>query len=136
MLIRIKNSISSLTVLGLMLLIGVPSVLPAADDHVVAPSELRKAVQQAAKVRQQNSETVHRLFSSPDAAKALGRAGIDSERVAPAVTLLDDETLQRLADRARGLESDFEGGALSNQEITYILIALATAVVILVIVVA
>ena len=57
-------------------------------------------------------------------------------KVEKAIPLLNDEELSRLASQCRQVESDISAGALSNQEITYILIALATAVIILVIVVA
>ena len=50
-----------------------------------------------------------------------------------AVAALDSETLQRLAERVSAVNADVSAGALSNQELTYIVIALATAVLILVI---
>jgi hypothetical protein len=56
--------------------------------------------------------------------------------VEKAIPLLNDEELDRLASQCSQVESDISAGALSNQEITYIIIALATAVIILVIVVA
>ncbi len=61
---------------------------------------------------------------------------IDAGQVTKAIPTLTDEDLARLAQRAASAESDFAAGALSNQELTYIVIALATAVVILVIVAA
>jgi hypothetical protein len=45
---------------------------------------------------------------------------------------LNDEELSRLASQCRQVESDISAGSLSNQEITYILIALATAVIIVI----
>ena len=59
--------------------------------------------------------------------------GVD-DQVTAALPLLGDEELAQLASRAERAQADFAAGALSNQEITYILIALATAVIILVIV--
>jgi hypothetical protein len=61
---------------------------------------------------------------------------MDQSKVRQAVSFLSDEELARLAARATRIENDFAAGALNNQQITYILIALATAVVILVIVAA
>jgi hypothetical protein len=56
--------------------------------------------------------------------------------VEQAIPLLNDEELSRLASRCRQVESDISGGELNNQEMTYIIIALATAVIILVLVAA
>ena len=67
---------------------------------------------------------------------ALSNQIVTASKVEKAIPLLNDEELSRLASQCRQVESDISAGALSNQEITYILIALATAVIILVIVVA
>jgi hypothetical protein len=66
----------------------------------------------------------------------LGHQFVNATKVEKAIPLLNDEELSRLASQCRQVENDISAGALSNQEITYILIALATAVIILVIVVA
>jgi len=50
--------------------------------------------------------------------------------------MLNDQELARLAARAEKANSDFAAGSLTNQELTYIVIALGTAVLILVIVAA
>ena len=52
------------------------------------------------------------------------------------VSLLGDDDLARLAAQTDRVRADLEAGALTNQQLTYIVIALATAVIILVIVVA
>ena len=49
---------------------------------------------------------------------------------------MSDEDLARLAAQSEKLQKDVAAGALTNQQITYILIALGTAVIILVIVAA
>jgi hypothetical protein len=79
---------------------------------------------------------VRGLFSSPQAKKALSATRMDAGKIADAVALLDDAELARLSQRASKAQADFAAGALSNQELTYIVIALATAVIILVIVAA
>jgi len=49
---------------------------------------------------------------------------------------LPDEELARLAARTEKVRKDFAAGALTNQQITYIIIALATALIVVIIVVA
>ena len=61
---------------------------------------------------------------------------VNLSKVEKAIPLLSDEELSQLASQCRQVGNDISAGSLSNQEITYILIALATAVIILVIVVA
>jgi len=106
------------------------------QDHVVTPADLRQAARTAAESRQTNLKKLRSFFASGPARDALNSARLDSRRVTAAVALLGDQELARLAARADGIQRDFSAGALSNLELTYIVIALATAVFILVIVVA
>ncbi len=114
-------------------LVAVPA-LP--QDHVVTPAELRKAVKTASEIRAKNRTQVEAFFSSEPARKALKSVGMDPVRVRNAVASLSDEELARLSEKTAGIERDFKAGALTSQELTYAVIALATAVIILVIVVA
>lgn len=107
-----------------------------AQDHVVTPADLHKDRVTATETRETNQAKVEKFFTSDQAKKALKSAGIKEKKVLEAVGQLTDEELQRLATRTDKIQSDFAAGALTNQEITYILIALATAVIIIVIVVA
>jgi hypothetical protein len=107
-----------------------------ADDHVVSPSELHKRLLEASSQHDRNLAKVTAFFSTESAAQALQKAGVSSDRVQRAVSSLDSEELARLASRVDKVQKDFAGGALNNQELTYIVIALATAVIILVIVAA
>jgi hypothetical protein len=107
-----------------------------AEDHVVPLSELRENIVSVSKTRQRNVSTVERFLSSPVAEKAIKRAGFDRNTVVRAVATLSDDELSRLSARAERAQQDLAAGALSNQELTYIVIALATAVIILVIVAA
>ncbi len=114
-------------------------LLPAtllAEDHVAPLSELQKSMVKASEIRQANVSTVQKFFSSDSAKKALKRAGINSTKVVKAVPALSDDELARLADRASRAQQDFAAGALSNQELTYVVIALAAALLVIIIVVA
>ena len=107
-----------------------------ADDHAVSAADLHQVLVDSAKTRQTNVETVQKFFSSEIVKNALSKQIVTASKVEKAIPLLNDEELGRLASQCRQVESDISAGSLSNQEITYILIALATAVIILVIVVA
>jgi len=103
-------------------------------DHVVPAPDLRQAVRSAAHAREDNLAKLQNFFSSEPAKKAFATVKIDSAKVSQALSFLDDEELARLAARSDKIQNDVAAGALTNQQITYVLIALATAVIILVLV--
>jgi hypothetical protein len=116
--------------LGLWFLCGVAF---ATENHIVSRKELQRHVISASQSRRENRATLERFFSSDAARRTLQGAGLDSAQVVRAVSVLSDEELARLAERARQAQSDFAAGALTNQQLTYIVIALGTAVFILII---
>lgn len=124
--------------LGLMcaLWLSGSALLTAASDHLVQPSDLKQALEKNAELRKANIEKLQSFFKSEVAQKALKSTRLDAQRIEKAIPFLSGEELARLAAQAQSAESDFTAGALTNQQITYIIIALATAVVILIIVVA
>ena len=120
-----------------LLTVGVLPLLSqtASDgDHIVSTGDLQKAVHATAQARQENLAKIDRFFSSEPARKAFETVRLDPVKVSHAVSFLSDEELARLAAQTDKVQSDVAAGALTNQQITYILIALATAVIILVIV--
>ncbi len=108
----------------------------AGEDHVVNPEELQAAIFNAARARQNDLSRVRSFFSSKPAVKALQGARLDPVKIERAVSQLDDQELARLASRTDQVQKDLAAGALNTQQLTYIVIALATAVIILVIVAA
>jgi Flp pilus assembly protein TadB len=108
------------------------SSLSAAQEHVVSSAELEQATVAASRSRQQNISKVEKFFASKHAEAALKSAHLDPVQVSKAVPTLSDQELARLASRVDKAQKDFAAGALTNQQITYILIALATAVVVLI----
>jgi len=108
----------------------------SAEEHVVPLTELSGRLAQSAAERDANRRSVARLFSSPEAAGALKNAGIDRATVDAAIALLSEAELARLASRAARLEADVAAGALNNQQLTYVIIALATALIVTIIFVA
>ena len=51
-----------------------------------------------------------------------------------AIATLSPDELARLSARTTEIQNDFAAGALTNEQLTYIVIALATAVIVLIIV--
>ncbi|HKW98551.1 MAG TPA: hypothetical protein VJN43_12515 [Bryobacteraceae bacterium] len=105
-----------------------------ADDHIVPAPVLHQSVRSAAQAREANLVKIEKLFSSEPAQNAFRTIKIDPARVTRGIALLSDDEIARLAAQSEKIENDLAAGALTNQQITYILIALATAVIILVIV--
>ena len=110
------------------------SQIANAQGPVVSQDELKQALADAAKTRKENLDQVRTFFSSEQAREAFKSAHLDSERVQKAVSSLDDNELSKLANQTRHIQNDFAAGALTNQQITYILIALGTAVIVLILV--
>jgi hypothetical protein len=109
-----------------------PSVL--AESHVLSSNELQQQMITAANERQGKVERVQQFFGSEVAQKALKASGMNYKQVQSAVAQLDDRELAQLAAKTDKAQQDFAAGALSNQQITYILIALATAVIVIILV--
>jgi hypothetical protein len=131
-----------LLVFSLSLLLSISPTLAAQTQAVspspqaVSPSQLHEAIMDAAKTQQQNRSDVQAFFSGELARKAMKVGKIDYQRVQTAVATLSPEELARLAARTNQLQQDFAGGALNSQQTTYAIIALATAVFVLIIVAA
>ncbi|MGH9736068.1 MAG: hypothetical protein ACRD8A_15935 [Candidatus Acidiferrales bacterium] len=118
----------------LFMFAGVQAQRTWAQEHVVSSSDLQKDVNQAARTRRSQELKIETFLQTPRAKKALAAANIDYKTVEKGVPLLNDPELAALSARAEKAQSDFAAGALTNQQLTYIIIALATAVIILVII--
>jgi hypothetical protein len=123
------------SVIVLMLSVILPVMTTvAAESHVIPVDRLHRDAATASETRQMNLVKAEQFFGSEIAQKALGGSKINGEQVKKAIPLLSDEELSRLASRADAAQAAFAAGSLSNEHLTYIVIALATAVIILVIV--
>jgi hypothetical protein len=112
-----------------------PAGLQAAE-HVVPAEILTERLEAGTAQRLADERALEDLFQAESSRKTLAAVGLDAQQVTQGVAALGDEDLARLAERARDFQADVAAGALTNQQITYILIALGTAVIILVIVAA
>ena len=112
-------------VFTLIFSLWIPQVA-AAQAAVVSPSELQQAITTAAKNRQKNHDDVQAFFSSSSVRNALKTGKVDYQRVQKAVATLSPDELARLAAR------DFAAGSLTNEQLTYIVIAIGAAVIVLI----
>ena len=125
--------VRALTSAVLVAAVAAPSTLVAqASGHVVTPSDLQRATENASHARQQNQETLQKFFSSPEAQKALESARMNPQEVNKAVAGLSDQELAHLAQRAAKAQSDFAAGTMSNHDLLLILVGLAALILIVV----
>jgi hypothetical protein len=120
----------------LFVMVGVfftPALRVHGEDHLVSRSDLHETLVKSAKTRQANQEKVQRFFSSERVRQTLTSTQT-LKKVENALPHLNDEELARLAARTEKVQADLAGGELNNQQITYIVIALAAAVVVLILV--
>ena len=130
---RLRLQTRNAVALVLMTLLPAMTAL-AQESHVVPLTQLHQDAARATEGREANLAKVAGFLSSDAARESLRAVKIDGDRVMQALPLLSDEEVARLASRAEQAQSDFSAGALSNLHLTYIVIALATAVIILIIV--
>ena len=102
------------------------------QDHVVSTAELRRALELRAEQRHNDAKTVREFFSADNVKKTLNASHLDAQKIEKAVSTLDDEELSKLAGRVQVTQKEMVGGALTNEQLTYIVIALAAAVLVLV----
>jgi hypothetical protein len=102
------------------------------QDHVVSTEELRHAIELSAEKRHNDAKTVRDFFSTEKVKNTLNGANLDAQKIEKAVSVMDDEELSQLAGRVQVAQKELVGGSLTNQQLTYIVIALAAAVLVLV----
>lgn len=105
-------------------------------EHVVPIQEMQTRLDRQAQQRQSHLKTVDQVLSMPRVQTVLEASKIDTRQLRTAASLLTDAELSAIAAKARQVQTDVEGGALSNQQLTYIVIALVTALVVTLIFVA
>ena len=112
------------------LLVSAPTV--SAQDHVVSTAELRQALQMASEKRHNDIKTVREFFGTDAVKKSLNVAHMDLQKIQTAVSVLNNDELSQLAGRVQAAQKEMVAGALTNQQLTYIVIALGAAVLVLV----
>jgi hypothetical protein len=120
--------------LSLLLCLSMASAQLFAEQHVVMPAELQQRIKAATDSREEKLARLDRLFVKDEVQRILQTAKLDPKEVRHAAAFLTDDELTRLSDRAGKIERDITAGALNNQQLTYIVIALATAVIVIILV--
>jgi len=116
------------------LVVALGTSVPAqAQSSIIQSSELRDALSRAALTRQKNLDQIESFFHSKPVRNALSKASIDSSQVLKATAALSADELAKLSSRTQQIQADFAAGSLTNQQLTYIVIALATAVLVILI---
>lgn len=127
------NRFAALAVLLVLLLFG--SVLRAsAAEHVVSAAELHRSVAQASEARTRDVNKIRAFLREDRVQTVLKTARINQQKIVNAVPVLSDAELARLAQATDKAQKDFAAGSLTNEQLTYIVIALATAVIVILIV--
>jgi hypothetical protein len=127
--LRIRNSVALLLTMVLPAMAAV-----AAEDHLVPISELHHDAAAVTQTREGNIAKAERFFKSEPVEKTLHSFKMDGDQVMRAVPMLSDAELAQLSSRIDSAQTDFAAGALDNEHITYIIIALAAAVIVLVLI--
>jgi hypothetical protein len=123
-----------LLLVALLIVVTLPQVTWGQSQ--LTPADLEQAISGAARTRANNLDQVRGFFGKDYVQTALKSARIDPNQVEKAVSTLSADELSRLASRTQAIQSDFAAGALTNQELTYVIIALGAAVLVLIVVAA
>jgi hypothetical protein len=105
-----------------------PQPLQAAE-HIVSAEDVHRQLLSAQAERQADEAEIGRFLQSEGSRSVPGGY---ARKIEKAVPFLSDEETARLASQVRQIERDVAAGALSNEHLTYIVIALAAAVVVLI----
>ena len=128
-----KQLFRGLSASALIAIFAVPhGIFAQAPEHLVSQTDLREAVVDASRTRQQNLDTLKLFFSSDKARQALQASHIDLQQVKTAVASLNDEELAQLASRVNKAQTDFAAGNLSDRDLLIILVAVAALILIIV----
>ena len=135
-----RRNMRRLSVTGMLaalcVLLVVTSTTTYAQEHLVPLTKLHQDVVAAEQTRQANLQEIDRFLSSEPAGKALRSVGMKVDEVRKGARLLSDTEISSLAARAANYNKEFAAGSLTNQQLTYVVIALGAMVLVLVVVAA
>ena len=115
----------------LAILIVAPSA--GAQDHVIGISALEKAVQQRVSREQADRAVILSLLQRQDVRDIAGKAGLSVDKARTAVSMLQGNDLQQIAQQARAVQDDIAGGGNVTVSTTTIIIVLLLLILVLVI---
>lgn len=103
-----------------------------AEEHLVPTTDLHDHIAASSQKRADDVKQVKEFLELPPVRKALETAKIDPRQAVKAVAFLSDDELARLARQSAAAQKDFAAGAMSAQHLTYAVIALSAAVLVLI----
>ena len=106
----VRQLLGLITTLTLYSYAAAPQAALAAETHVVNLAELQQDLYLSQQARATDLADMERVLALPAVQEGLSKAHLDTSRVMTAMAELDDKELARLADRARAVEEDVEGG--------------------------
>jgi len=115
----------------LVLIVALPQNVFAQAPHLVTPAELHRELLTAARMREQNRQTLRQFLSSEAGKNALRVVHSDPVEVTRAIATLSDAELAQLAQRES--QRDFAAGALSKEKEALLIVAIAVIVVVIIV---
>ena len=112
----------------LVVIVALPQNVFAQAPHLVTPAELHRELLTAARMREQNRQTLRQFLSSEAGKNALRVVHSDPVEVTRAIATLSDAELAQLAQRES--QRDFAAGALSKEALLIVAIAVIVVVII------
>jgi hypothetical protein len=97
----------------LAVVLAVLFMAPAAhaQSNVITKSALDQAVQERVSRDQADREAIRTLLQREEVRDVAGKAGLSLDKALAAVSTLDGDQLQQLADQSRQIDNQLSGGA-------------------------
>jgi hypothetical protein len=132
MIHHLRRLLSILLLPAVMLLATIPSNL-LAQPHVTSPGDLRAELAGSAANRQHRISRLQQFLSTGQAQSTLRTLRVDPAQARQAVSLLSDEELARLTAQVERTEFAGAGLALTNEQVTIIIVGAILIIVVAVI---
>jgi hypothetical protein len=97
--------------LAVCLAVLVMAPAASAQSHVINKSVLDKAVQERVSRDQADRQAIRTLLQREEVRDVAGKAGLSLDKALAAVSTLDGDQLQELADQSRQIDNQLSGGA-------------------------
>ena len=123
------QSVRTLLVFPLIVLLMASSSAFAAQQHVVTPGQIATTVADGVAKQDANRAAVHEALARPEVQAVASKLGLDLTRATAAIDTLSGEDLARAADAAQQVNQQLVGGAST------IVISTTTIIIILLLVI-
>ena len=127
------QSVRTLLVFPLMVLMMASSPAFAGQQHLVAPSQLATTVADGVAKQDANRATVHEALARPEVQAVASKLGLDLTRATAAVGTMNGADLDKAAQAAQQVNDQLVGGASTVVISTTTIIIILLLVIILVI---